>query len=95
MNSLTYRDQIRQAKGLLELKLESGVKGNKRDFYKCKRKTRETVGPTAQGARDLVTKDMEKASMPSSRWLFFSSAPRPSRSLRLIAWCEEMKHYLQ
>lgn len=51
MNSLTYRDQIRQAKGLLELKLESGVKGNKRDFYKCKRKTRETVGPTAQGSK--------------------------------------------
>lgn len=54
MNSLTYRDQTRRAKGLLELKLASGVKGNNRDFYKCmvsKRKTRETVGPTAQGSK--------------------------------------------
>ena len=76
MNSLIYRDQIRKAKALLELKLVRDVKGNKRDFCKhmvSKRKPKETVGPLLRGARDLMTKGMEKASVPSCRGLALAS----------------------
>jgi len=74
MNSLVYRDQIRTAKVLLELKLARDVKGSKRDFCKCmvsKSKNKENASPLLRGTRDLVTKDMEKALMPYLHCLFF------------------------
>lgn len=74
MNSLTYRDQIRRAKGLLELKLASGVKGSKRDFCKCmvsKRKTRETMGPTAQGSKGPSDKGHGKGLSAAFSLAFF------------------------
>ena len=49
------------------------VKGNKRGFYKYvhdKRKTSENVGPLLNGARDLVTEDIEEAEVLNS---FFAS----------------------
>lgn len=58
------RNEVRKVKAHLELSLVRDFKGIKKGFYKYignKRKTRENVSPLLNGARDLVTKDMEKA----------------------------------
>lgn len=50
--------------GKAMLNLEMDVKGNRRGFYKYrkgKRKTKENMGPVLHEARDLVTRDVEKA----------------------------------
>ena len=67
------RDQVRNAKALIELNLARDVKGNKKSFYSYvgdKRKTRENVGPLRKETGDLVTQDMEKAEVLND---FFAS----------------------
>jgi len=58
------RDQVRNAKALVELNLAGDVKGNKKSFCRYisdKRKARENVGPLQREMEDLVIWDMEKA----------------------------------
>ncbi|GAB0176407.1 mitochondrial enolase superfamily member 1 [Grus japonensis] len=58
------REQVRKAKGLIEISLARDVKDNKKSFYRYvsdKRRTRENVGPLRNETGDLVTQDMEKA----------------------------------
>ena len=57
------RHGVRKAEYHL-LNLVKDVKSNQKSFYnyiRCKRKTRENVGPLQNGSGDLMTKDMEKA----------------------------------
>ncbi|KFW07334.1 hypothetical protein N327_01759, partial [Fulmarus glacialis] len=58
------RDQVREAKALIELNQARDIKGNKKSFYRYvgdKRKTRENVGPLWNKMGYLVTYDTEKA----------------------------------
>ncbi|GAB0180427.1 hypothetical protein GRJ2_000508000 [Grus japonensis] len=58
------RDQVRKAKGLIELNLDRDIKGNKKSFYRYvsdKRKTRENVDPLWNETGGLLTQDMDKA----------------------------------
>ncbi|PKU31509.1 rna-directed dna polymerase from mobile element jockey-like [Limosa lapponica baueri] len=60
------RDEMREAKASLELKLARDVKVNKKVFFNYiggKRKTRENVGPLLNEMGAMVTEDAEKAEL--------------------------------
>lgn len=70
---LVCRNSIKKTKANLELGLVRDVKGSKNGFCKyinSKRKVKENVSLLLNGARDLVTKDMEKAKVFNA---FFTS----------------------
>jgi len=63
-NVRAARNQVRKAKGLIQLNLARDIKGNKKSFYRYisdKRKASENVGPLQKETGDLVTWDMKKA----------------------------------
>ncbi|GAB0187869.1 mitochondrial enolase superfamily member 1 [Grus japonensis] len=67
------RDQVRNAKALMELNLARDVKGNKKSLYRYisnKRKTRENMGLLWNETGNLVTWGMEKAEVLND---FFAS----------------------
>ncbi|GAB0180070.1 mitochondrial enolase superfamily member 1 [Grus japonensis] len=66
------RDQVRNAKALIELNLARNVK-DKKSFYRYvseKRRTRENVGPIKKETGDLVNWNMKKAKVLND---FFAS----------------------
>ena len=70
---LVCREKIRKAKTQLELNLATGVKMNKKLFYKyinSKRKTRENLHSLLDEAGNVITEDKEKADVLNA---FFTS----------------------
>ncbi|XP_075779238.1 uncharacterized protein LOC142827520 [Pelodiscus sinensis] len=60
------RGKIRKAKAQNEIKLATGIKGNKKTFYKyikSKRKTKDRVGPLLSEEGEAVTGNLEMAEM--------------------------------
>ncbi|XP_065440587.1 mitoferrin-1 isoform X1 [Chrysemys picta bellii] len=60
------RGKIRKAKAQNELKLATGIKGNKKTFYqyiRSKRKTKDRVGPLLSEEGETVTGNLEMAEM--------------------------------
>ena len=67
------REKIRKAKAQLELNLATGVKGNKKLFYKyisSKRRTRENLHSLLDETGNMTTEDKEKADVLNA---FFTS----------------------
>ena len=67
------REKIRKAKVQLELNLATGVKRNKKLFYKyfnSKRRTRENLHSLLDEAGNVITEDKEKADILNA---FFTS----------------------
>ncbi|KGL80537.1 hypothetical protein N309_03760, partial [Tinamus guttatus] len=67
------RDATRKAKARLEHNLARDVKNNKKKFFKyinSKKKSKENVGPLADGMGTLVTNNIEKAELLNA---FFAS----------------------
>ncbi|KFV03790.1 hypothetical protein N340_13356, partial [Tauraco erythrolophus] len=67
------RDQVRRAKGLIELNLARDIKSNKKNFHRYvsdKKRSRENIGPLQKETGDLATWGMEKVEVLND---FFAS----------------------
>ncbi|KAG6924798.1 hypothetical protein G0U57_016461, partial [Chelydra serpentina] len=85
------RSEIRKAKSHLELQLAGDVRSNKKGFFRYvsnKKKVKESVGPLLNEEGNLVTEDVEKASVLNAFFasVFTDKVSSQMAALRSTVW---------
>uniref|UniRef100_A0A8C3XX76 Structural maintenance of chromosomes flexible hinge domain containing 1 n=1 Tax=Chelydra serpentina TaxID=8475 RepID=A0A8C3XX76_CHESE len=85
------RSEIRKAKSHLELQLAGDVRSNKKGFFRYvsnKKKVKERVGPLLNEGGNLVTEDVEKASVLNAFFasVFTDKGSSQAAALRSTVW---------
>ncbi|KAG6932917.1 hypothetical protein G0U57_020385, partial [Chelydra serpentina] len=85
------RSDIRKAKSHLELQLAGDVRSNKKGFFRYvsnKKKVKESVGPLLNEGGNLVTEDVEKASVLNAFFVsvFTDKVSSQTAALRSTVW---------